>query len=53
MSQTEELVEVHSRGADGQWEALAYKAAESINMKWWGQQPVALATLYAGTDISA
>jgi Uma2 family endonuclease len=53
VSQTEEHVEVHSRNAYDQWQALACTAAESINMEWWSQQPVALATLYAGTDTSA
>ena len=53
VSQTEQRVEVHSRETDGQCQALAYGAGEGIPTAWLSPEPVALATLYAGTDIAA
>ena len=52
VSQTEQLIEVHSRDAEGRWQALAYAADEGIPTEWLGAEPVALSTLYAGTDIA-
>ena len=52
VSQTEQRVEVHSRGADGQWQALAYGAGESIAVDWLGSEPFSLASMYAGTDMA-
>ena len=53
VSQTEQLIEVHSRDAEGSWQALAYAMGESIPTEWLGAEPVALSSLYAGTDIAA
>ena len=52
VSQTEQRVEVHSRDADGQWQALAYGPAESIATAWLGDDAITLAAMYAGTDIA-
>ncbi len=52
VSQTEQRVEVHSRGADGQWQARAYGPAESIATDWLGDEAITLAVMYAGTDIA-
>ena len=52
VSQTEQLVEVHNRDAEGRWQALAYAMGESIPTEWLGAEPVALSSLYAGTDIA-
>ena len=52
VSQTEQRVEVHSRGMDGRWQALAYTLGESIPTEWMGSVSVTLSTLYAGTDIA-
>jgi Uma2 family endonuclease len=53
VSQTEQHIEVHSRGTDGRWQALAYTLGESIPAEWLGGEPVALGSVYAGTDIAA
>ena len=53
VSQTEQLVEVHSRDTEGRWQALAYAMGESIPTEWLGAEPVALSRLYVGTDIAA
>ena len=52
VSQTEQGVEVHSRDANGQWQAVAYGPGESIATDWLGTNVVALASMYAGTDIA-
>ena len=52
VSQTEQRVEVYSRNADGQWQALAYGPAESIATAWLGDEAITLASTYAGTDIA-
>lgn len=52
VSQTEQRVEVHSRDADGQWQALAHGPAESIATAWLGDEAITLAAIYAGTDIA-
>ncbi len=52
VSQDTQRVEVHSRPAVGHWEALAYSEGESIPVAWPGQVPVALAQIYAGTDLA-
>ena len=53
VSQIEQRVEVHSRDADGQWQALAYGPAESIATAWLGDEAITLASMYSGTDIAA
>jgi Uma2 family endonuclease len=53
VSQSEQSVEVHSRDAEGRWQALAYGVGESIAVEWISPEPVALKTIYAGTDIAA
>ncbi len=53
VSQTEQRVEVHDRDTEGRWQALAYAMGESIPVEWMGSEPVALSTIYAGTDIVA
>jgi Uma2 family endonuclease len=53
VSQVEQGVEVHSRDATGQWQAVAYSSGESIATEWLGTEAVTLASLYAGTDIAA
>ncbi len=52
VSQSEQRVEVHSRSADGQWQAVAYGPAESIATDWLGDEAIALGSVYAGTDIA-
>ena len=52
VSQTEQRVEIHSRDANGQWQAVAYGAGESVAPDWLGADGVALASMYAGTDIA-
>ena len=53
VSQAEQRVEVHSRDAEGRWQALAYAAGESIPAEWMDLEAVALTTVYAGTDVAA
>ena len=53
VSQTEQRVEVHSREADGRWQALAYMYGESIPTEWLDAAPLALSAIYSGTDIAA
>jgi Uma2 family endonuclease len=53
VSQTEQRVEVHSRDAEGQWQARAYGVAESIATDWLGDEAIPLASMYTGTDIAA
>ena len=52
VSQTEQLVEVHSRDTAGLWQALAYTLGEGIPTEWLGQEPVTVSAIYAGTDIA-
>lgn len=52
VSQAEQRVEVHSRDADGQWQAHSFGAGQSIATAWLGDEAVSLASLYAGTDIA-
>ena len=53
VSQAEQRVEVHSRDAEGRWQALAYLVSEAIPVEWIGPEPVLLNGIYAGTDIAA
>jgi Uma2 family endonuclease len=53
VSQTEQRVEVHSRDAQGQWQARAYGLEDAIATDWLGESPIELARIYAGTDIAA
>ena len=53
VSQTEQLIEVHSRDAEGRWQAMAYALGESIPAEWLGPESVALSAIYAGTDLEA
>ena len=53
VSQAEQRVEVHSRDADGRWQALAYSVGEAIPVEWIDPEPVPLSGIYAGTDIAA
>lgn len=50
--QNDQRIEVHSRDANGHWQALAYGRDESVPMEWTGGAPVALAQVYAGTDLA-
>lgn len=52
VSQTEQRIELHSRDADGRWQALAYTAGEALPLDWTGCEPVPLKSLYAGTDVA-
>lgn len=52
VSQDEHRVEVHERDADGAQRATAYGKGEAIPADWLDGGPVALAGLYAGTDIA-
>lgn len=52
VSQNEQRIEVHSRSADGPWQALAYVQGEAIADPWLGDTPMALAAVYAGTDLA-
>lgn len=51
VSQNEPRVEVHLRDAAGRWQAAAYGAGDEIALDGLADVPVALARLYAGTDI--
>ena len=53
VSQAEQRVEVHSRDAEGRWQALAYLVGEAIPVEWMGPEPVPLNGIYAGTDLAA
>lgn len=53
VSQTEQRVEVHSRSSDGQWQAQAFGPDGTIATDWLGEESIALASLYTGTDIAA
>ena len=52
VSQAEQRVEVHSRDAGGQWQALAYSRGESISTEWMKSETIALSALYSGTDLA-
>lgn len=52
VSQSEQRVEVHSRDASGRWQALAYGLGEALPVDGLGLAPMALATVYAGTDLA-
>jgi len=52
VSQTEQRIELHSRDAEGRWQALAYTAGESLPLDGTGCEPVPLKSLYAGTDVA-
>jgi Uma2 family endonuclease len=52
VSQDEHRVEVHERDVDGQQRATAYGVGEAIPAGWLEGDPIALAGLYAGTDIA-
>ncbi len=52
VSQAEQRVEVHSRDASGHWQAFAYASGEAISNEWMNSDPMALAALYAGTDVA-
>ena len=52
VSQTEQRVEAHSRDTEGRWQALAYTVGESIPTEWMNSEPIALNTIYTGTDIA-
>ncbi len=52
VSQTEQRIELHSRDAEGRWQALAYTTGESLPLDWTGSEPVPLKSLYAGTDVA-
>jgi Uma2 family endonuclease len=52
VSQSEQRIEVYSRAADGQWQAMAYGAGESVPCEWLGNEPFTLQMVYAGTDIA-
>ena len=52
VSQDEQRVEVHERDASAQWLALAYVRGEALPSDGLDGGPIALARLYAGTDIA-
>lgn len=52
VSQTEQRIELHSRDTEGRWQAMAYTAGEAVPLDWTGSEPVALKSLYAGTDVA-
>ena len=53
VGQTEQRVDVYRRDTEGRWQALAYTAGESIPSEWMSVEPIALSSLYVGTDIAA
>lgn len=52
VNQEEQRVEVHERDGTGQQRATAYGKGEAIPAAWLGGEAIALARLYAGTDIA-
>jgi Uma2 family endonuclease len=53
VSQHEQRVEVHERdAATGRQRATAYGKDEALPADWLGGEPIALARLYAGTDVA-
>ncbi len=52
VSQDEQRIEVHERDATGAQRALAYTAGEALPSGWLGGEAIALARLYAGTDLA-
>lgn len=52
VSQNEQRVELHSRTVGGDWEVVVYTADDAIPADAVGGEPVALARLYAGTDLA-
>jgi Uma2 family endonuclease len=52
VSQHEQRVEVHERDAAGQRQAIAYVKGDALPAGWLGGDDIALARLYAGTDVS-
>jgi Uma2 family endonuclease len=53
VSQEEQRVEVHERDAEGRQRATAYSSGEALPAGWLGGEPIALAQVYAGTDVAA
>jgi Uma2 family endonuclease len=52
IAQSEHAVEVHSRDAQGAWRAARYVRGETIDDAALGADPLALAAVYAGTDLA-
>lgn len=52
VSQSEQRVEVHSRGISGELAVMVYTAGDAIAADWLEGDAIALARLYAGTDLA-
>lgn len=52
VSQAERRVELHARDASGRWQATAYVGDEALPLAGNDSAPLALAQLYAGTDLA-